>query len=169
MRVSSSESLFDAILQKHHAELGSCTRACRSKDERGPRWGSMSSDSGERDDQWPNASGESAAIRKYAYFATVSMPHHVRRIRWGRLDSQRARDEFFHDFVGAGVDLLDPCIGVHVGDGVFQAVAVSAEHLEASVDDRALLIGQPVLGHRGRGCIEIPPDESLDAIVDEGP
>jgi hypothetical protein len=56
----------------------------------------------------------------------------------------------FHDLVGAAVDALHAGVDVHLGDRVFEHVAVAAEQLHALVDDLALQVRDPVLGHRGR-------------------
>lgn len=60
---------------------------------------------------------------------------------FGEVDSERPRDEVFHDFIGSAVDLLDSGVGVHPCDWVLPHIAVSAEKLYALVDHPALLFG----------------------------
>src|SRR5690349_3278069 len=80
---------------------------------------------------------------------------------------ERAPYQFLHDLVGATVDLLNPAVGVEPGDRVFPHVAVAAVELQALVDDLALQVGGPVLGHGGGGDVELALEMAGDAVVDE--
>ena len=87
----------------------------------------------------------------------------------GRGDaSQGPCNHLFHDFIGPAIDALDARIDVHAGDQVFVHIAVTAEQLQAFVDDFALLLGAPQFGHRGGGGIQTASHEVLDAAVHEG-
>ena len=77
-------------------------------------------------------------------------------------------DQHLHDFVGAPVDALYSSIRVHLGDGVFVHVARAAVKLKALVDDFALRIGAPVLGHGGRFRVELAFQVPEHAVVHEG-
>src|SRR5215472_4678107 len=80
---------------------------------------------------------------------------------------KRAADQFFHDLVRAAVDLLHPAVGIKPRDRVFPHVAVAAVELQALVDDLALQVGGPVLGHGGGGDVELALEMARNAIVDE--
>src|SRR5215468_5535810 len=80
---------------------------------------------------------------------------------------EAARDEKLHDLVGPGIDALHPRVAVHARDRIFVHIAIAAEQLQAAVDDFVLQVGQPVLGHRGRDGIELPPQVALHAVVME--
>ena len=53
------------------------------------------------------------------------------------VDVQRSCDHFFHDLIGAAVDLLHTGVGVEFADRVFGHVAVAAVQLQAFVHDLA--------------------------------
>ena len=56
-------------------------------------------------------------------------------------------DEHLHDLIGPAIDALDASILIHLADRIFSHVAVAAEQLQALIDDLALQVADPVLGH----------------------
>src|SRR5215217_7396301 len=83
--------------------------------------------------------------------------------------SQRTGDELLHDLVRTRIDLLHAGVCIHPGYRVLRHVPVTPEKLKAAVDDVALLLGQPVLGHRRGRDVELTAQVPLDAVVDEHP
>src|SRR5215468_10571293 len=59
----------------------------------------------------------------------------------GPLVLQRAGDKLFHDFIGAGVDLLYAAVGVHPGDRILEHITIATEELQAPVYDLTLPVG----------------------------
>ncbi|KAF5289622.1 hypothetical protein FQR65_LT20784 [Abscondita terminalis] len=82
--------------------------------------------------------------------------------------SQRAGDDFLHDFAGAAVDALHAGVGIHARDHVFVHEAVAAVQLHQLVEHAALRFRAPELGHGGRGRVQRAGHELLHAAVDEG-
>ena len=77
-------------------------------------------------------------------------------------------DEFFHNFVGAAVDFLNPGVGIEFADEVFAHVAIAAMELEAFVHDVALGLAAPPFDH---GCFLGSEGAGLEfgeALIEEG-
>ena len=55
--------------------------------------------------------------------------------------SQAPGDQNLHDLVGAAIDTLHTGVAIHAGDRILVHVAVTAEQLQALIDDLALQIG----------------------------
>src|SRR5436190_3513771 len=82
---------------------------------------------------------------------------------------QASGDQELHDLVGTGVDPHHSRIAVHARDRELVHIAVTAEELQTAIDDLALQIGEPVLGHRGGNRIERATEITLDAVVVKHP
>src|SRR5690606_19856902 len=80
---------------------------------------------------------------------------------------QGAADHLLHDLVGAAVDALHARVGVGARDRVLQHEAAAAVQLQALVDDLALHVGGPELGHGGGGRVELVLAHPGEAVVDE--
>src|SRR5438128_10804756 len=80
-------------------------------------------------------------------------------------DSQAPRDDHLHDLVAARIDAHDASVAVEPRDRIFVHIAVAAEQLQAAVDDLALHLGDPELGHRGGGGVERALEIALDAMI----
>src|SRR2546422_683861 len=62
---------------------------------------------------------------------------------------------------------MHAAVGPHAGDRVIRHKPVPAVELQALIDDAALAVGEPILGHGGREGIELAGDEAFDAVVEE--
>jgi len=67
----------------------------------------------------------------------------------GPVRLKRSADQFFHDFVRAAINGLDPGISIHARDGVFLHIACAAVQLQTHIDDLVLFVRCPILSH---GC-----------------
>src|SRR5690606_8767367 len=85
----------------------------------------------------------------------------------GRL--QVPADEQFHDFRSTSVDAADAGVGEDARNRIFAHVAVAAEQLQALVDDAALALGGPQLGHGALLRSQGAGDDTLQALVQERP
>src|SRR6267378_7305486 len=83
--------------------------------------------------------------------------------------SEVARDELAHDFGRPAVDPLHPSIGIEAADLVLAHEAITAEELQALVDQPPVHLGAPQLRDRGvlrrQLCAIVP----FQALIDEGP
>ncbi len=104
--------------------------------------------------------------RSWAFPPPCSIAHSGQG-RSAKKRSQAARDQELHDLVGARVYTHHPRVPIHARNRKFLHVAVTAEQLEAAVDDLPLQIGDPVFGHGGGDGVELPLEIALDAVVVE--